>query len=152
KQFPFLDGDGVHTIEELIWRHPRYRMQAQTFLLRHAEHAHHILKHGEALRLAMAGNHCQGTCFRDGSHLKTPQLERAIDRIARNLDGFYFGRFDIRYSDIARFRSGKDFTIIELNGITSESTNIYDPSWSLLRAYGTLFRQWSILFQIGALN
>jgi hypothetical protein len=42
--------------------------------------------------------------------------------------------------------------VIELNGVTSESTNIYDPTWSLARAYRTLFRQWSLLFQIGHAN
>src|SRR5262249_37346419 len=35
KVFPVLAGDGRSTLEELIWRHPRYRMQARTFLARH---------------------------------------------------------------------------------------------------------------------
>ena len=90
--------------------------------------------------------------FRDGAHLMTPQLEQAIDELARSFDGFYFGRFDIRYSDVDRFRAGEDLCVIELNGITSESTNIYDPTWSLVRAHRTLFRQWSLLFQIGEKN
>jgi hypothetical protein len=58
----------------------------------------------------------------------------------------------VRYGDVGRFRAGEDFTVIELNGVTSESTNIYDPSWSLGRAYRTLFRQWAILFRIGSEN
>lgn len=36
--------------------------------------------------------------------------------------------------------------------MTSESTNIYDPSWSLLQAYAVLYRQWAVLFRIGAEN
>ena len=35
---------------------------------------------------------------------------------------------------------------------TAESTNIYDPQTSLVDAYRQLFRQWSIVFSIGAAN
>jgi hypothetical protein len=39
---------------------------------------------------------------------------------------------------------------VELNGTMSESTNLYDPSRSLLWSYGVLFRQWELMFAIGA--
>ena len=152
KVFPELVGDGESTIEQLIWSHPRFRMQAATFLKRHARDQDRVLARGERFRLAIAGNHCQGTLFRDGAHLITPELERAIDEIAQSFDGFYFGRFDVRYANVDRFRAGEDLTVIELNGVTSESTNLYDPTWSLLRAYRTLFAQWRALFEIGAAN
>ena len=152
KVFPTIIGDGSATLEELIWRHPRHRMQAGTFLARHHARRDVVVPAGETFRLAVAGNHCQGTMFRDGERLRTPELEEAIDRIARGYDGFYFGRFDVRYADEAEFRKGRGFTIIELNGATSESTNIYDPANSLFSAWRTLFRQWSLLFRIAALN
>jgi membrane protein DedA with SNARE-associated domain len=152
KQFPVLVGDGRATLAELIWRHPRYRMQARTFLARHAADAGRILGEGERLPLALAGNHCQGTMFRDGSHLLTSELERTVDAIARPFAGFFIGRFDVRYTDIAAFRAGRDLAVVELNGATSESTNIYDPTWPLWRAYRTLFRQWALLYRIGHAN
>jgi hypothetical protein len=64
--------------------------------------------------------------------------------------GFFFGRFDVRYRDRARFMAGEDLAIIELNGVTSEATHIYDPSTRLVRAWATLMRQWAIAFAIGA--
>lgn len=152
KVFSRIVGDGNSTIEQLIWRHPRYRMQAGTFLKRHAEDLNRVLKQDEVFALAVAGNHCQGTMFRDGSYLITPALEAAVDRIAQSFDGFHFGRFDVRYSDVEAFKRGDDLTVIELNGITSESTNIYDPSRTLIWAYRRLFAQWRILFKIGAAN
>ncbi len=152
KHFPCLVGDGKASIETLIWRHPRYRMQARVFAARLNGQLEMIPAPGQRVRLAVSGNHCQGTLFADGGHLLSPELERTIDRIARHFAGFYFGRFDVRYRDVVNFTAGTDFSIIELNGATSESTNIYDPSWSLLRAYRLLFRQWSLLYQIGALN
>jgi membrane protein DedA with SNARE-associated domain len=152
KVFPVLVGDGRSTLEELIWRHPRFRMQARTFLARHDAERGRILAEGESFALALAGNHCQGTMFRDGAHLITPELERAVDAIARAFPEFLIGRFDVRYTDPDAFKAGRDLAIVELNGVTSESTNIYDPSWSLLAAYRTLYWQWSLLYRIGAAN
>lgn len=152
KVFPVLTGDGRSTLEELIWAHPRFRMQAHTFLSRHASDLRRVLTAGERFPLAMAGNHCQGTLFRDGGHLLTPELERAIDETVRRCDGFFVGRLDVRYTSADEFRAGRGFAVVELNGVLSESTNLYDPSWSLVRAYRTLFRQWALLFRIGAAN
>jgi membrane protein DedA with SNARE-associated domain len=152
KRFPTATGDGHRTLEQLIWAHPRLRMQAATFLRRHADQRQRMLGKGEVLTLAIAGNHCQGTMFCDGSHLITPALVKRIDSIAKHFPGFYFGRFDVRYSDLEAFLAGDDLAIVELNGVTSESTNLYDPSFSLLQAYSILFRQWAILFAIGNAN
>jgi membrane protein DedA with SNARE-associated domain len=152
KVFPVVTGDGTSTLAELIWAHPRYRMQANTFLTRYAADADRVLARGEALPLTIAGNHCRGALFRDGAHLVTPELGAAFDAIAKHFDGFFIGRFDVRYSDPVEFRAGRGFAIVELNGATSESTNLYDPSWPLWRAYLTLFRQWALLFRIGSEN
>lgn len=152
KRFPVLIGDGASTVEQLIWSHPRYRMQARTFLPRQGGASKRVLRDGETLPLTIAGNHCQGTEFCDGARLRTAALEATIDAIARKFDGFNFGRFDVRYADPADFNVGRGFSIVELNGVTSESTNIYDPSNSIFWAYRVLMRQWSLLFEIGALN
>jgi membrane protein DedA with SNARE-associated domain len=152
KHFPFVTGDGVATVEELIWRHPRYRMQARTFLERHNQVRQRVLPPGEQLQLAIAGNHAQGTLFRNGRHLATEALEERIDQIARSYPGFFIGRFDIRYRDPEAFMAGADLAIVELNGATAECTEIYDPDASLLSAYRQLFRQWSLVFEIGAAN
>ena len=152
KHFPVVVGDGRSTLEDLIWADRRLRMQAGTFLSRHADSRDRVLAAGERLPLAIAGNHAQGTFFRDGRHLNTPALEERIDKIAWSYGGFYIGRFDIRYRDVERFKAGEDLALVELNGATAESTNIYDPAGSLLSAYRQLFRQWSLVFDVGAAN
>ncbi|MFN3165607.1 MAG: alpha/beta fold hydrolase [Phycisphaeraceae bacterium] len=149
KQFPVLTGDGEHTLEELIWRHPRFRMQHDVFHLRWIEQLDRVLEKGEPLRLAEAGNHCQGTLFRDGQRLITPKLEQRIDELANRLEGFYFGRIDLRYTDEDSLKRGEGLAVIEINGVTSESTNVYDPSWSIRQAHAVLRRQWATCFAIG---
>ena len=67
--------------------------------------------------------------FLDGAELITPAVEARIDEIARQVPGFFIGRFDVRYASLEAFRRGDDLAIVELNGVTSESTNIYDPDY-----------------------
>ncbi len=55
-------------------------------------------------------------------------------------------------SSFEDLRRGENFRIIELNGVTSESTNIYDPRYSLADVYRILFRQWRLAFEIGREN
>ncbi len=149
KVFPSVQGDGRSTLEQLIWRHPRYRMQAKRFLTRHASESRRVLLEGERFPLAIAGNHSQGTMFRDGEFLRSRALEDRIDEISGSFSGFSIGRYDIRYRSEESLRAGEDFAIVELNGVTAESTNIYDPTFSIFTAYRILARQWALLFEIG---
>jgi membrane protein DedA with SNARE-associated domain len=152
KRFPVVIGDGRSTLRQLIESHPRYRLQASLFTARHAATADTVLPRGERKQLTLAGNHAQGTTFRDGAHLWTLALEHRIDAIARHRPGFFIGRFDVRYRDPGAFKAGRDLAVVELNGATAEPTDIYDPDNSLLRAYRGLFRQWALVFAIGASN
>ena len=107
---------------------------------------------GQSVRLVETGNHAQGTIFQDGSRLCSRELEHGIDAISQRLHGFFIGHYDIRYSSAAELRAGRGFQIIELNGAASAATSIYDARNSLLAAYRTLFRQWELVFAIGAAN
>ncbi len=78
----------------------------------------------------------------------TPELEEAIDAMSRGVKGFHFGRYDIRVPSEVDLMAGRNIRIIELNGLTSKSTNIYDPKYGLFFAYRTLFEQFRIAFEI----
>ena len=150
KTFAQLIGDGEHTLRELIERHPRFSLQAPVFLERFPLAARMLPEKGELVRLGFAGNHCQGTMFSDGADLITPQLTEAITTLALGFrGGFDYGRFDVRFTSDEALRRGEGFTILELNGLTSESTNLYDPGRSIFWAYGVLFRQWRGMIDLG---
>ncbi|MEL6498925.1 MAG: alpha/beta hydrolase [Planctomycetota bacterium] len=156
KVFPVLTGDGKRTLEQLVWRHKRFRGQAETFLERFADRRDEVLDDAEELVLSWAGNHRQGCQFRNAPELMTPGLERAICEIADgfagvNGGGLDFGRFDLRYDHEDALAAG-EFDVIEVNGTSSESTTIYDPRRSPWFAWRTLMRQWSIAYAIGARN
>lgn len=152
KAFPTVIGDGQQTLEDLILGDARASLVAATYLQRFAAERKRVLRAGESLKLVEAGNHCQGAIFLDGHRLFSAELERTIDEISRSINGFFVGRYDIRYASEKAMRNGRDFQIIELNGASSEATSIYDPGKSLWSAYRTLFRQWEIVFAIGDEN
>lgn len=152
KVFQRLEGDGQSTVAQLIWSHPRYRCQASLFLDRFSNQLDRVLAPAETLALSFAGNHAQGTMFMDGEDLKSPALEAAINDIARNFHnaGFDYGRFDLRFESEDLLRAGQGFAIIEANGTTSESTNMYDPSRSFAWARRVMLGHWQRLYALGA--
>jgi len=153
KKFPTVVGDGRRTLEQLILCDDRGVCAAQLYLQRHRNRLSMVLPAGVAYPLVELGTHCRGAMFLDGGHLLTAALEERFDQIARRFAGFYFGRFDVRVDDgLDAFLEGRGFKILELNGVTSEATHIYDPGTPLIRAYRTLMAQWRIAFEIGAEN
>lgn len=152
KIFPTLVGDGKRSLKALILDDPRSRRLRHIFLPRHRGHLDRILSDGEPYRLVFVGDHAQGCIFKEGTDRQTPALLARIHQIATALPEFYFGRLDIRYRSDERFLCGEEFQIVEVNGAGSEATNIWDPEMNLLTAYAILFRQWSLLFEISAMN
>jgi hypothetical protein len=152
KLFPVLVGDGKSTVTQLVWRDTRARFMADKYLQRFRERQGEVLPVGEEIKLVEAGNHAQGCIFRDGMRLCTPELESRMDEISQKLTGFFIGRYDIRYASEEDLQAGGNFQVIELNGAASEATTIYDARNSIFAAYQTLFRQWDLVFAIGAAN
>ncbi len=151
KRLLSLTGDGCSTVEELILKDPRAFLMAPTHFRQNAKRLDFVPGSGESYPLVEYGNHCRGSLFLDGGRLITDELEKKIDEITREYEGFYFGRYDVRSPSEEELKRG-NFKIIELNGVTSEATNLYDPKNSLFAAYRILFRQWNIAFEIGRRN
>ncbi|MEO0424086.1 MAG: VTT domain-containing protein [Pseudomonadota bacterium] len=147
-----VTGDGHRPLESLILDHPRAVFMAPHFLKVHAARLDEVPAAGEEIPLVEVGTHCLGCLFLDGKAMQTPALAQAIDQLSRRYDGFYFGRYDIRTPSSEDFAEGHNFKVIELNGVTSEATSIYDPGNSLLEAYRVLMHQWRLAFEIGAAN
>lgn len=151
KCFPRLEGDGSSTIEALIFTHPRLQYMASFLLKQHRAQLHDIPSKGEKINVVSLGSHCQGSLFLEGEQYHTDILADVIDNVSQHLNGFYFGRYDIRAQSIEAFQQG-DIRVIEVNGVTSESTNMYDPSNTVFTAYKILFEQWRLAFSIGQMN
>jgi len=150
KVLPKVTGDGSSTLEELVLADPLLSLRGEQLLSKPGCSPTEVLERGEERTLVDVGTHCLGALFLDGARFHTEALEQAIDEVSRAYDGFFFGRYDLRAANVESFREGRDFKVLELNGVTSEATHIYDPNNTLLDAYRVLFRQWRIAFEIGA--
>lgn len=152
KEYLSVTGDGKSTVRELMENYPRARIQLDTFEQKHPALLEKIPPLGEKWELNPIGNHCRGTTFLDGTHLVDPQLLDTFDQISHQLEGIYFGRYDIKCQSFDSLREGKDFCILELNGLKSEPTHIYQPGFSIWEAYGILFRQWKTIYKLAVAN
>jgi membrane protein DedA with SNARE-associated domain len=142
-------GDGRRTFEELILGDDRAVCLAPFFLRTFADRLDTVPAAGERVALSELGTHCRGSLFLDGTHLVTDELRRSVERISRTFEGFNFGRYDVRAASVEAFQRG-EFSVIELNGLTSEATSIYDPRHSVWFGWRMLCRQWRIAFEIAA--
>lgn len=152
KRQMFVVGDGERTLEALIYDHPRAIALLDNILARFRNRLETIPPAGERIPLGELGTHALGAVFLDGCHLVTPALEEAVERLAGNRAGFCFGRFDLKAADDEALMRGEALRVIELNGITSEPTHIYDPRHTLFYAWKTLCGHWRIAFEIAAAN
>jgi membrane protein DedA with SNARE-associated domain len=152
KRLPVLTGDGRQTLQHLILNDDRAVCMAAFYSRKNAAQLERVPARGEAIQLVELGTHCRGAIFLDGSHAITPELTEAIDRISQTFRGFYFGRYDLRTPSVEELKAGLNCKVIELNGVSSEATHIYDPKLSLWEAYRVLFQQWKIAYEIGSEN
>jgi hypothetical protein len=152
KQLPTVRGDGISTLRELIQRDDRARHIAKLYFARHKRHLDKVVPAGERMQLVSVGNHCKGAIFRNGAMHITPDMEAAFDAIAREIPGFCFGRFDVKFPSIRDLEQGKNFTILEINGADAEMTHIWDRDETIGGAYKTLFEQYRAAFELGAHN
>ncbi|MDE2199439.1 MAG: ATP-grasp domain-containing protein [Rhodospirillales bacterium] len=149
---PHVTGDGRATLRQLILADTRFGRIASMFLPRLTARLDEVPAAGEAVRLVFVGNHCKGSIFRDGAAEVTPALAACFERIARAMPEFHFGRFDIRFGSLAALRRGEDFRIIEINGVGSEATHVWDPDTSLWEAWRAQFHHYRAAWRIGAAN
>jgi hypothetical protein len=152
KEAPVITGDGVSTLRTLIMADPRHGKLRHLYLARLGARLGEVPARGERVRLVFAGNHCKGSIFRNGAAEITPALTARIEAIARNMPDFCFGRIDVRFASLQGLREGREFSIIEINGVGSEATHIWDPETSLREVFSAQFRHYRAAFEIGREN
>lgn len=153
KEFLSVTGDGISTLEELVLQKPRVFKHFELVKSLHGNQLHRVLSKGEKHILNVIGNHSKGTTFLDGSHLIDTALESAIDQILSTVSHIFYGRIDLKYTTLNALKKLENFKIIEINGIISEPTHIYDPyKSSYFKALKEIRRHWKILYLVATVN
>lgn len=148
KGFLTVRGDGNLTLRALINNELRARKRLSYFEAKFQHRMDEVVPDGTSILLEEIGNHCRGTTFYDASELISDDLVKVFDQITANMPWFHYGRFDLKVKSIEDLKQGKNLQIFELNGINSEVAHIYDPSYSLFKAYRDVSKHLHVMYKI----
>lgn len=144
-------GNGHSKLSELILAKDRAKLQWKVLKEKYANRLNEVLAPGAEIELVSVGNHCLGTTFINKKELITSRMVDSFDIISKQIEGFYFGRYDLRVQTMADLESGK-VMIMELNGCGAEPSHIYHPGASIVKAIKDLFLHWRTLYAISKAN
>lgn len=145
-------GNGTATVAKLMNEDVRAKMHLERINKRAPELLKLIPSLGERIEINTIGNHSLGTKFLNGNHLINERLINIFNEVSNQIDGFYFGRYDLRCASIEDLYQGKNFKILELNGAGSEPAHIYHPGFSLWQAYKDIVHHLGVLADISIQN
>ncbi len=151
KEFLKIKGDGIQTIRQLILKNERYVLQLSQLEKLLGDKLNDIPAKEEERILVPFGNHARGCMFLNSPHRITKKLTSTIDALCKQMDGFYFGRLDIRFESWEALEYGEAYSIIELNGAGSEATNIYGMK-SIFAAWKEIILHWRWLYRVSKAN
>lgn len=151
KEMLSVVGDGSRSLKQLILDKDRAKLQWRTLQVNYKNRLDEVVARGERIELVSVGNHCLGTMFLNRNHLISEKLSASFDLISQQVDGFYFGRYDLRTASVEDLESG-NVKIMELNGCGAEPAHIYEPGFSLVEALRVLLRHWRDIYLISVEN
>ena len=153
KKFLAVTGDGKSNLSTLIKNNERANNYLDLVLELNTNKLEAIPVEGEKVILTVIGNHSKGTEFINGNHLISRKLEETLNTINTNINGWYYGRIDVKFNSFEELLNGKNLKILEINGIIAEPTHIYDASkGTYFKALKSIKEHWKIIYKIGVKN
>lgn len=152
KEFLHVTGDGRSSIEQLILSQDRAVLQYEKLKKKLGTRIHEILANNEIILLEPIGNHCRGTKFINRNDHIDDSIRKVMVGILSTMPDVHYGRFDMKVASWEELRVGKGIQVLEFNGTSSDPAHIYDPGYSLFRAYRDIFYHWSIMAKIAKQN
>jgi hypothetical protein len=152
KEFLQVTGDGITTISDLILQQDRAVLQYEALRKKLGAMFYEIPAKGEVILLEPIGNHCRGTKFVNRNDQIDDRISEVMVGILTQMPGIFYGRFDMKIESWEGLREGIGISVMEFNGTSSDPAHIYDPGYSLIRAYKDIFRHWSIMGKIARQN
>jgi len=148
KSFLTVIGDGKSTLKELIFNEIRAATRINFLSEKFRDKWNSIIKKNEEILLEEIGNHNRGTTFLNSNNIICEELVNIMDSITKNIEGFHFGRLDLKCNSIKELYKGENIKVIEVNGVASEAAHIYDPKMKLLNAYKAVYENNKIVYLI----
>lgn len=151
KNFLRVKGNGQNTIEQLLNTCSRNKLYTAALKIDFPKELQHIPESGHNHVVHRIGNHSKGTRFIDANQHINAQISNIFNDLSQQIDGFYYGRFDIKVPSFGHLQRGENIKIFELNGVSSEPGHMYDQT-SVFKAYRILAEHWLVLIKIAHQN
>ena len=146
KKLLTITGNGFSTVKELIKQTDRAFLQYEKLKDDKVLDFNLVLEKNKDLILVPYGNHVRGALFINYNDIIDEELQNVIDSISKRIDGFYFGRFDLRCTSIEDLKKGENISILELNGAGAEPAHIYDPGFSFFKAQFVIAKHYKMMY------
>jgi hypothetical protein len=148
KEYLSVSGNGRSSVRSLMENNIRSRLQIERLAREKPALLDSVPAAGERVLLEPIGNHSRGTKFLNANHLIDDELTAAFDRISNDMQGMYYGRFDIKCESWERLKAAEGFKILEYNGAAAEPAHIFDPSVPIWKKYRDTYLHWAIMYRI----
>ncbi|MBC7935175.1 MAG: hypothetical protein H7Y86_07435 [Rhizobacter sp.] len=152
KKLLTITGDGQSSIDKLVRKNDRSFLQYRKLVQQDKIDFTHVPEKGEQVVLVPYGNHVLGATFLNYNHIIDAELTDTIDSISQRIDGFYFGRYDLRCASIEDLKMGENFSILEVNGAGAEPAHIYEPGFSFFKAQLTIAKHFRMMYKAAREN
>lgn len=139
KSFCKITGNGKESLGALLKNNPRLASRIPLLEKRFKKEWDSILPCDQTRLIEPIGNHNRGTTFLDGKSYYSKEMLDWAAACAKQIPGFDYGRFDIKIQDWDAFKSHQGIKIMEVNGVNAEPIHIYDPGYSIWKAYRDIF-------------
>jgi hypothetical protein len=148
KKFLTVQGDGASTVYALLKNNVRARFQLSRLRKKIPKLLLTVPEKDQEVLIEPIGNHCRGTEFINRNDLIKGEIHEVFDKISYTIEGFYYGRFDLKVKNFDDLYTGNNIKIMELNGVSAEPAHIYDANYPLIRAYKDILHHWRIMNKI----
>ena len=154
KKYMTLRGNGKSSLGELISADEKAFLYLDLFKNIHGPKINKVIDKDDVVTLSVIGNHSKGTQFINGNHLINKPLESVFDKLNHQIDGWFYGRIDLKYNNWKELLENKNFKIVEINGVMSEPTHIYDATTgaTFFDAVKSIKYNWNIMDKIALKN
>ena len=148
KEFCVVKGNGSDTLETLISNNHRIAHRKKILKKRFKKQWQQIIPLNKKILVEPIGNHNKGTIFYDARNHYSEEMLEWVSDCVKNIKGFDYGRIDLKMEHWNSFKNKKGIKILEINGVNSEPIHIYDPRYSIWKAYKAIFHHMHIIYRL----
>lgn len=148
KKFCEIEGNGKDTLKKLVSKNHRIAKRKDFLEEKFKEQWLQIVPEKEKILIEPIGNHNLGTAFYNGWEYYSEEMLEWVATCVKNIPGFDYGRLDLKIENWNAFINKNGIKILEINGVNSEPIHIYDPVYSLWKAYKDIFHHMNIIYKL----